>query len=117
MTFDSIEIPYVSAINVDKEIIGEASRTSRGKYRADTITVKSRWQVETRPLKLADARNFTDYLDSINWGSGSVYLDEIGGTIDAYIRDYSEERTQFEARDGSGWQNDGRTLSFTVIEV
>ena len=117
LTFDSIDIPYVSAVSLDRNIIGEGNRTSRGKYRSDTITTKREWQIETHPIKLSEARNLTDYLDSINWGSGTVSFDEIDGTTQAYIREYSEEREQFLARDGSGWQADGRSLTFTIREV
>lgn len=118
-SFDGYTIPYVHAITVNREFIGERNTTAGGKLRQDAVNILRTWELESRPMKKSDADNLINYLEGIQFASGDFYLDEIGSTVPAYIiaESLDEETTEFEARDGSGWQSDGRTLTMQVQET
>jgi len=114
-TYNNIDIPYIYSQDVSTKVIGERTRTARGKMRQDSIVTKKVYELETRPMKKADADLLIDELESTKFASGTFVIE--GVSYQVYITDISAERTQFEARDGSGWQADGRKLSLTIEEV
>ena len=114
-TYNGIDIPYVHSQVVSTKVIGDRSRTARGKMRQDAIVTKKTFELETRPMKKSDADLLVDELESTKFASGTFIIE--GVSYDVYITDIEVERTQFEARDGSGWQADGRTMTLTIEEV
>lgn len=113
-TFAGIDIPYVYSQIVSYEIIGERARTARNKLRQDVTGSKKVWELETRPMKKSDADSLVNHLQDNKFASEGFTIE--GEYYTAYITDIEEERTQFEARDGTGWQTDGRKLTITITE-
>lgn len=116
---EDIELVNIQAQSIAHEIIGETAFTALGKLRADRITSKKSWTLESVYLTNAEYKEILDYLESINFGVTSFWLDEFGGependSIDAIVTIESDERVMF-FRDG--FNNDGRNLSLLVREV
>lgn len=116
--FDSREVPYVHSQIVDREFIGDRTRLAGGTMRQDYVDIKYTWTIETRPMKKTTAYDLIDYLETNN-NKVEFWIDDFGdetNTKTCFVTISDEEREQFEARDGSGWQNNGRRLTFEIQE-
>jgi len=116
---ENIELVNVQAVSIAYEIIGETAYTALGKLRADRITSKKVWTLESVLLTNQEYTAILNHLESINFGVTLFWLDEFGGvpeldSIDTIITIDSDERIMF-FRDG--FHNDGRNLSLLVREV
>jgi len=116
--FNDETVPYVYAIIVDREFVGDRVRLAKGKMRQDITAVKRTWNLETRVMQSSEADSIKDTLEDNSW-QVDFWLDEFGdssNTVTAFVNIGNEERIQFGARDGSGWQNDGKQFEFEIIE-
>lgn len=114
---NGIDVHYVFAVQVGRELVAERTRTAGGKLRQDAIAVKRTWTLETRPMTKAQSDALTQAIDLAFGGPMSFWLDEFGPpgtTIEVFVEIQNEERVAF-ARDGV-WHNDGRQLSLSIIE-
>jgi hypothetical protein len=111
-------IPYVYAIVIDREMVGDEARTAGGKLRRDIVAVKRTWRLQTRPMKKNEADTILGVLQAVSYGVVDFWLDDFGAeenSIPAYVDVESEERVQF-GRDGV-WHSDGRRLTLKISEV
>ena len=115
MTFGGLTIPRPASIRIDRELIGERSRTASGKDRMDVVAVKRRWRVETSPLTAAEANAITLGLQSSLYTTDDFQCADMGAPVLARIDPDSlgEEIVPFGK---DGWEQWGRVLSFDVIE-
>jgi hypothetical protein len=114
---NGIDVPYVFALQISRELIAERSRTAGGKMRQDAIAKKRTWRVDTRPMLKSESDLITGEIDSELGGPMEFWLDEFGvpsNTVAVFVTVDNEERVTF-ARGGM-WHNDGRQLSLTVVE-
>ena len=105
------EVPYVYALNVTRETIGERQRTAGGKLRQDVVAVKRTWRLQTRVITKSKATSIQTEVAS--GAAVDFTLDELGSSVKAYV-DIQEERVP-SFRDGT-WQTDSRVLTLTVTE-
>ncbi len=106
-----IPVPYVYAIVIEREVIGDEERTAGGKLRRDVVAVKRTWRLQTRPLTKAEAPASTNHLDAIMYGTTTFELE--GASMLAYVDIDEEEIVQFG---NPQWQRDGRQLTMTIRE-
>ena len=105
------EVPYVYALNVTRETVGERQRTAGGKLRQDVVAVKRTWRLQTRVITKSKATSIQTEVAS--GAAVDFTLDELGSSVKAYV-DIQEERVP-SFRDGT-WQTDSRVLTLTVTE-
>ena len=110
--FNDVDVPYVSSQVVNHEFIGDRTRLAGGTMHQDKVAVKRTWQIETEHIKKSTSDNIIAELENSNWRV-NFYLDDTG-TVTSYVTLTDEERVQF--RDNGEWQDDGRKLTFEVIE-
>lgn len=105
------EVPYVYALNVTRETVGERQRTAGGKLRQDVVAVKRTWRLQTRVMTKSEA---TSILSEVASGAAVDFkLDELGSSVKAYV-DIQQERVP--SNRGGTWQTDSRVLTLTVTE-
>jgi hypothetical protein len=114
---ETIPLPRVTAIEVERRKLADAGETADGTYREDIAAVKMGYRIEMQFLTYDEYKVIVDYLDSIMWGETPFWMDEFGGTPAthskvAVVDPGDEERVAF-GRDGQ-WHNNGRHLSLTV---
>lgn len=111
-----IPVPYVYAIVIEREVIGDEGRTAGGKLRRDVVAVKRTWRLQTRPMTKAEATAITNHLDARMYSNVYFWLNEFGDQTNAilvYVDIDEEEIVQFG---NPGWQRDGRQLTMTIRE-
>ena len=106
------EVPYVYAVTINRETIGDEARTAGGKLRRDVVAIKHSWRLQTRPMTAAEAATLTDYIEGLLGGTTTFVLK--GTSYTAFVDIENEEFVQF-GRDGV-WHNDGRQLTLTIRE-
>ena len=111
--FNDVEIPNVSSEIINRKFIGDRVRLAGGKMHQDYIAVKRTWELEAQYITKAKADAIIDELVTSKW-KVDFWLDELDSTVAAYVNVKDEERVQF-SRDGV-WHNDGRTITFEVVE-
>lgn len=110
-------IPYVYAIIIDREILGDEARTASGKLRRDIVAVKRTWRLQTRPITKSEADTILSVLQTASHGVINFWIDDFGdeeNSIPAFVEVETEERVQFGR--GGVWHPDGRQLSLIVVE-
>ena len=56
-TIGGNEVPYVYAVTINRETIGDEARTAGGKLRRDVVAIKHSWRLQTRPMTAAEAEH------------------------------------------------------------
>ncbi len=117
----TIEIPNIKSIDFNPEIAGDMARTAGNKLRYDVSTnaTKEGRSFQAIYLTLTQFDSIYNYLKSINFGFTYFWVDEYGGTaaansIIAKINNFKAQRVQFGTP--LGWENNGKNISFDVIE-
>lgn len=117
-TFDSIEIPKVHHVDVERIEIGDRSRTASGTLRVDTVAVKQRWILHCRPVPKYKISPLLDHLESILYAEGAFWLYGMSEPITARINpDGIAEKIVACTDDDGTWHKDGRQITLTVEEV
>lgn len=116
--FDALEVPLVHSEVINREFIGDRVRLAGGKMHQDMAgdkPYKYTRRLETRPLKSSVGENLVSHLEDNN-AKVEFNMDEMSSAVTSYVNIENEERIGFTARDGSGWQNDGKSFTFEIIE-
>ena len=120
--WNDLEIPNISAVEIDWNETADEDETIGGIMRKDSIAVKRIWQVECIYLTLSQAKTLTDYWKANLFAVGEFWLHEFGAeenTVLAMISANSVQEiiTPFRDKESGVWHKDGRSLFFTVKEV
>ena len=116
----TIELPNVKTQNIEYIDLSDGSYTAGGNYRKDSLDVKRVWEFEAINLTSSQHSAIITHLLNNNFGMTYFWLDEFGGSassdsIDAFIYISKDERIQF-GKNGN-WHDDGKNMSFEVIEA
>lgn len=117
---DSIDIPLVHSVEISREFVGERARTAGGKLRQDLVAVKRSWQLQTRPITLAQANQLLDHLRVGNYGPVAFWLDDFGletNVVSCIILPESIQESHVQVSIDGVWHRNARELSLTVVEI
>lgn len=116
-SFAGIEIPKIYDVKVSYQFVGERARTAKGKLRQDAIADKRVWEIQTRPMTLAQTAPLLSHLRGTLYAEGAFWIKGLGAPITARVDPTSlSERVVGFVEDGV-WHNDGRQLTLKVEEV
>ena len=117
---DGINIPLVYSVEISREFVGERARTAGGKLRQDLVAVKRSWQLQTRPITLAQANQILEHLRLSNYGPVAFWLDDFGlesNTVSCLILPESIQESHRQVSIDGVWHRNARELSLTVVEI
>ena len=112
---ENIEVPYLVSDEESRDLLEDFARTVTGTGRKDTYSgAKRKFTTTHTHLDPSQWRKIFNYMDSIMWGKISLYMEHLGGSINAYIQIRAPRQ---RGKRLTSFSTDLRELNIDIVEA